>query len=140
MNRDRQRHSDAEIQLQIEDVLKTAALLDIGEFDVFRIAYVQWHGRNPSDALLEPFFARYLFDSVVPVWVRHFARTVLQLANEGRLDPEQFGIKKLLASPEMVSRGMRYMVIIITVLGALFTLAIFTAQVLLPNCYFPPCY
>ncbi len=136
----RARYFDEKDEPEAEDVRNAAAILDIREFDLFRIAYFQWHGNNVGDADLEPFFAGYMFKAVVPPWVRHFSRTVVRLDQEGRLRPEQFGLRQLVATPRMVGRGIRYAVVLMLVLATLLVLAEFSHEVLVSGCQFPPCY
>lgn len=126
----------------IRSVMEAAALLDITEWDLFHLAYRRWHGRRADDALIEPIFVAYMFDKVVPLWVRHFSRLVERLDMRGELDANQLGVRYLPRSRHMVSRGMRYAVAIGLVVTALMVLAEFAAQFLRlsERCMFPPCY
>ncbi|MFQ5994955.1 MAG: hypothetical protein ACE5K1_07650 [Acidiferrobacterales bacterium] len=136
---ERKKHFDEDIPGDVEEVLDVAAHLDIREFDVFHLAYNWWHGTKPTDAKIEPFFVRYMFDSVVPHWVRQFTRMALQLKAEGRLDPDAFGVQRLPADARMVSQGIRYGIILVTVLSALVIVAHLSRE-LFSHCMFPPCY
>ena len=55
-----------------------AETMRICEFDLFRQAYAAWHRCPPNDELVGTIFADYARDGVVPVWVSHYARSVLQ--------------------------------------------------------------
>lgn len=123
-------------------VLAAAALLDITEYDLFHLAYRRWHGRTANDSQIEPFFVAYMFERIVPLWVRHFSRLVERLSDRGELDANKLGVKILPRSRHMVSRGMRYGVTIALVLVVLVVLAEFMAQFLDlgERCMFPPCY
>ena len=123
-------------------VLTAAALLDITEYDLFHLAYRRWHGRPATDALIEPFFIAYMFERIVPLWVRHFSRLVEQLSDRNELDARQLGVTLIPESRHMVSRGMRYSVAIGLVIVALVVFAEFMAQFLElgERCMFPPCY
>lgn len=125
-----------------QSVLAAAALLDITEYDLFHLAYRRWHGLPANDSLIEPFFVAYMFKRTVPVWVRHFSRLVERLSDRGELDGTRLGVKFLPRSRRMVSRGMRYAVVIGMVVVALVVLAEFMAQVMRlgERCMFPPCY
>lgn len=123
------------------EVLDTSALLEITEFEVFRIAYQRWYGRMEKDAVLEPFFTNYMFNDVVPFWVRHFTQHILKLAHERRLDPREFGIAPRTYSSAMAAKGVRYLLIVVLWLATLLVLASFAARLWHQGeCYFPPCY
>lgn len=133
---------DAELPKDVESVLKASALLDITEYELFQLAYARWHGGMADRATLEPFFVHYMFDLVVPLWVRHFARLVEELWRRGRLDREALGVARLPNTTEMVRNGVRYSVIIGIVLVSIIVFAEFTAQFMKlgDRCLFPPCY
>ena len=132
---------DEDIGPDVQAVLNTSALLEITEFEVFRIAYRDWFGRRAADNIIEPFYTDYMFNEVVPAWVRHFTRLVLQLAREGRLEPQRFGIMPKPFSARMAARGVRYLVIAVIWITMLLLLAHFAARYWpVAQCYFPPCY
>ncbi len=133
---------EKKIRPDVRAVLEAAAILDITEWDLFHLAYRRWHGRSPDDKLIEPYFVAYMFNRVVPLWVRHFSRLVQRLFLRGELDPNKLGVKYLPRSRHMVSRGMRYAVTIGLVLFALIVFAEIAGQVLRlsDKCMFPPCY
>ncbi len=133
------KHFDEDIPSDVEEVLDVAAHLDIREFDVFHLAYSWWHGHSSTDSKIEPFFVKYMFESVVPPWVRQFTRMALRLREEGRLDRDQFGIHRLPADAKMVSQGIRHGIILVAVLSTLFIIA-HLSQDLFSRCMFPPCY
>ena len=133
---------DEQIDPDIESVLNASAMLDITEYEFFRLAYRRWYGRIPDDGKIEPHYLSYMFRDVVPLWVRHFARKVEGLFRRGELDRHALGVDRLVTSPEMVSLGIRYTVGIGIVLVALVVLAEFVVTVLdlEGRCLFPPCY
>lgn len=133
------KYFDEDIPVDIEEVLDVAAHLDIKEFEVFHLAYSWWHGHASTDTQIEPFFVRYMFDNVVPPWVRQFTRMALQLKDEGRLQPETFGIQPETADARSIAKGIRYAIILVTAMTALFVVAHLT-QTALGRCMFPPCY
>ena len=135
----RNKHFDEDIPADVEEVLDVAAHLDIREFDVFLLAHSWWHGQNLPDSKIEPFFVRYMFESAVPPWVRQFTRMALSLKQEGRLDPDKFGVQRLSADTKMVSQGIRYGIILVAAISTLFVIA-FLSQDLVSRCMFPPCY
>ena len=127
------------VPADVQAVLDTAAVLDITEFDVFRLAYRDWYGRCAAPRTIERWFAAYMFEAAVPPWVRQFTRRVLA-QRQGRFqsaDPD----------PARSRSGAR---IKGGVCLALLALALWVLIVaagsgghLLPfldECYFPPCY
>ncbi len=136
---ERKKYFDEDIPVDIEEVLDVAAELDIQEFDVFHLAYAWWHGNESTDATIEPFFVRYMFDDVVPHWVRQFTRMALRLKQEGRLNARDFGVEPEPADGRMVAKGIRYGIYLVAALTSLILLAHFTAE-LVRRCMFPPCY
>ncbi len=132
---------DENMRPDVQAVLETSAILEITEFEVFRIAYRDWFGHRALDGVIEPFFTDYMFNDIVPAWVRHFTRLVLGLASEGRLDPQRFGITPRPVSTSMVARGLRYLFIVVAWLTILVFLAHFATRYWPEvSCYFPPCY
>ena len=122
--------SNRHIPPDVLSVLRATALLDITEYELFGLAWLRWNGERPEEGVLEPFFVAYMFDAVVPPWVRAFARTVERLSREGCLDRRALGVGRLPESREMVTRGMRYGVTIGLVLAALVIFVEFMAQVM----------
>lgn len=54
-----------------------AKQMDTGDFDFFMKSYAAWYGEEPTEATIEPYFKKYLLNSVAPFWVRHYARNYL---------------------------------------------------------------
>ena len=133
---------DENIHPDIGSVLNAAALLDITEYDFFHLAYARWHGERADEHTMEPFFVAYMFDEVVPIWARHFARLVERLSSRGKLDRSALGVHRLPHTEQMVSRGVRYAILIALVVTALIVFAEFAAQFIRlgERCVFPPCY
>ena len=63
-------------------VLWSAEILEKSEFEVFDLAYREWYREAPDARRLERIFADYMFDEIVPFWVRQFTRTTLD-AHDG---------------------------------------------------------
>ena len=133
---------DENIQPDVNDVLQAAAMLDISEYQLFHAAYKRWHGEPAEESIMEPFFVSYMFELKVPPWVRHFSRLVQRLNRMGKLDRLDLGIPYLPWSPDMVGRGARFAVILVSLLVGLIVLAEFAGKVagLSLRCFFPPCY
>ena len=123
-------------------MLEAAALLDITEFRFFRIAYQRWFGRRSNPLMMERYFANYMFNAVVPPWVRHLAREILQKAQTGTLSLAEYGIRQRPATPAVQRRGRIFGALLLAWCLLLFLAALYYSD-LLPftqNCYFPPCY
>ena len=114
---------DEDMEPEIQRVLDTSAILEITEFEVFRLSYDRWFGTAADDDLIEPFFCDYMFRMVVPTWVNHFTRKVMQLYQAGRLDPRSYGIEPKPFSNTALRLGIQMAVIIVTVLVCLVLLA-----------------
>ena len=133
---------DENLPPDVDAVLNATALLDVTEWDFFNLAYNRWYGEPVEADAMEPIFAAYMFKHVVPVWARHFARLVERLYRRGVLDRQALGVARLPHSQQMASRGMRYGILVVTVITALIVFAEFMAQIMRlgERCLFPPCY
>lgn len=135
------RHMDEDLPEDIEDVLELSALLEIREIDFFDLAYRWWFGRVPNSRNLERHFARYMFNKIVPHWVRNYCRMIFDLQLQGTFDKEQLGISRLPdATPQSVRAGLRYFAMLLTVMGLLLLIAELVVQFSVLPCMFPPCY
>jgi hypothetical protein len=126
----------------VADVLEAAALLQITEFELFRIAYRRWHGVTLDDDDLERHYLPYMFKGRVPLWVRKMAREVIGEAEAEALDPRAYGILPKPLTMDMYNRGLRYFLWITVILGTLLTGAATVAELgpWYESCYLPPCY
>ena len=126
----------------VADVLEAAALLEVTEFELFRIAYRRWFHADIEDAELERLYLPYMFKGQVPLWVRQLTRQVVIEADRDRLDPKSYGVMPRPLTMDMYNRGLRYCLWIAVILGTMLTGAVTVAE-LSPwyeTCYFPPCY
>ena len=126
----------------VADVLEAAALLEVTEFELFRIAYCRWHGAAISDDRLERHYLPYMFNGKVPLWLRQMTREVIAQAEAGGVNPKDYGVLPKPLSMDMYNRGLRYCLWITVIFGTLLTGAATVAE-LAPwyqSCYFPPCY
>ncbi len=121
-------------------VLRSSALLEVGEFRVFEIAYEDWHGEAGDEKMIEKHFTGYMFNDRVPPWVRHFCKKVLKLDSEEALDPADFGIVLKPASREQINKGLEAIMYIIVALMFIFLLGESAARYMQLQCLFPPCY
>jgi hypothetical protein len=133
---------DEHLAPDVDSVLTATALLDVTEWDFFNLAYDRWHGEPAAEGLMEPIFAAYMFNDVVPLWARHFARLVERLYRRGVLDRRALGVDRLPRIAQMVTRVMRYSVMIVAIIVALIVFAEFVARIIKigDRCLFPPCY
>lgn len=133
---------DQPLPSDIQRVLESAAVLDVTEFKLFHMAFADWHGREAASSEIEPFFVAYMFDGVVPFWVRQYTRKIQRLAQEGRLRRSDLGLHPVASSRRMRVRGGWFLFALIAALTLLIVLSVATGELLpfLPDCYFPPCY
>jgi len=75
-----------------EAVSFVAGLLDISEFRLFEIAYVNWFGSEAAEKAIDGFFGSYLNSGLVPFWVRNMVRTIMCKHRKVNLTPSRFGI------------------------------------------------
>jgi hypothetical protein len=75
-----------------EAVSFVAGLLDISEFRLFEIAYVNWFGSAATKKAIDGFFDSYLNSGLVPFWLRNMVRTIICKHRKGNLIPSRFGI------------------------------------------------
>lgn len=100
----------------IDHVIISAGLLQVSEFQFFKVAYADWYGNDISDSSLEPIFTKYVYQDVVPPWVRRLARIVMSRSEEGSLDPKDFNVEHAKASPELQTQGWGYLITLAFVL------------------------
>ena len=89
-------------------VLDAAALLDVTEFDFFRLAYRRRFGRQPGERMLENVFADYMLRGHVPSWVAALCREVLHRQDHGALDAGAIGAGRFRDRPARPPHGALY--------------------------------
>jgi hypothetical protein len=142
MRRRRLFFDEKKMSADVADVLEAAALLEVTEFEFFRIAHRRWYGIRIEDKELERLYLPYMFHGRVPLWVRQLAREVIAKAEADCLDPKSFGVLPRPLSMDMYNRGLRYFLWLAVIFGTLLTGAATVAH-LAPwyqSCYLPPCY
>ena len=115
-----------DVSPDVSHVVAASQALDIKEFRLFRVAFAWWFGRNAADSDIERPFMRYLATEQAPPWVRHFTREVMTRVDEGRLDPQDFGLPPLPPPDRLepqVQLGLRILYGL-TWLGAIVVLAL----------------
>lgn len=138
--KDKLHFDEHKIPQDVRGVLRASALLSVGEFRVFEIAYEDWYGESGDESLIEKYFTGYMFNDIVPPWVRHFCKKILQLDDDGDLDPADFGIINAPATTQQVNRGLEAIMWVTGAMIVLFVLGEGAAQVMRLQCMFPPCY
>jgi hypothetical protein len=111
--RPQRRHGgEREVEEQHPDapdaVMDAAALLDVTEFDLFRLAYRRRFGRQPGEDMLEKVFADYMLRGQVPAWVIIVCREVIDSEKRGALDAEALGAGRFRDRPARPPHGALY--------------------------------
>jgi len=92
-------------------VNKAADLLELREIDFFRLAHRRWFSKDAEPKQMEQFFTRYMFHEIVPPWVRHCAREVLNRHGMNMLDPAAFGAADFRPRNKVPKVGNMFLVI-----------------------------
>ncbi len=116
LNNDRRQYFDEDIDPDLWDLLQTSSLLEIKEFDVFKLAYKEWFGHFPQPHVSEAHFANYMFNQQIPVWVRRYARKVIELHKQDALNPRELGVYQPLPSRRLKRIGKIYTVMLLAVM------------------------
>jgi len=66
-----------------------ANLLQIGEFQLLQLAGRQWLGRDLTPEEIDRWFRRLVYRDEVPQWARVYAREILRLDRDGKLNPDR---------------------------------------------------
>ena len=69
-----------------------AGVLQISEYELFRIAYKNWFNHEITEKRLDAIFKDYLSTTHVPYWVNDFARKVHERFKAGELNYRDYGI------------------------------------------------
>jgi len=105
---ERQQYFDEDLDREQWDLLEAAAELQVTEFKLFELAYRDWYGHPPKPQVIEVFFRNYMFNRIIPVWVSHFSRRIVEEARAGTLDPRRYGVYQRLPSRRMQRIGQAY--------------------------------
>ena len=110
-----QQYFDEDLKPDSLDLLEAAAALEVREFKLFELAYREWYGRRPIANVIEAHFSNYMFNKVIPAWVRSFSRRVVELHGAGELDPKAFGVYQPLPSKRLIFVGRVFASLLIVV-------------------------
>jgi hypothetical protein len=90
--------SASRLDLLIDDEAKLigfiAAILQISEYELFRIAYLDWFNRSISEKRLDILFKDYLATGTTPYWVNDFTRKAHEKFKAGELNYKDYGITR----------------------------------------------
>ena len=79
---------DKEEHPERAEVARAANLLQVGEFQLLQLAYEEWHEQPLPQALVDRLFTAYMLHNEVPHWARQYARHVIRLEEQGKLDDQ----------------------------------------------------
>jgi hypothetical protein len=96
----------------LELVGQVADMLQVSEFELFRVAYCQWFGRYLPDRKMEYHFSSYLFHGTLPFWVHHMVRKAAERMRRGELDPAEFSVRLPEGDPDTRALGWFYIVVV----------------------------
>ncbi|MBW2506128.1 MAG: hypothetical protein JRD19_03545 [Deltaproteobacteria bacterium] len=90
--------SAARLDFLIDDETKLigfiSAVLQISEYELFRIAYHNWFNRPIPEKRLDILFKDYLANGSTPYWVNDFVRKAHEDFKAGKLNYKDYGIKR----------------------------------------------
>ncbi len=69
------------------EIVAACNCLDVGEYQLFELAYRDWYGAGADIKNLARYFANYLNGHQAPFWVYHYARKILKLHQINELNP-----------------------------------------------------
>ena len=71
-----------------------SAVLQISEYELFRIAYQNWFNRPIPEKRLDTLFKDYLANNSTPYWVNDFVRKAYEDFKAGKLNYKDYGIRR----------------------------------------------
>ena len=102
----------------------TSGILQISEYDFFRIAHQNWYNRSISEPQLDYLFRDYLVTDNAPFWVNDFARKVHEKFKAGELDYKEYGIVRRPSDRRTKITGwliIGFLIVLITVYSYMIT-------------------
>lgn len=112
-----------------QEVGRAANVLQVGEFQLLQLAYREWYEKDLPDTMIDRLFYNYMIHDEVPHWARHYARQVLRLDEQGRLDSNNSQYHLFDSSyGKQVHNGVRRFWMATGCLTALFIIAIAVAE------------
>ena len=102
------------------EILHSANLLHIGEFQLIQLAYKSWYHEDLPEDKINKIFSEYMVTGIIPIWVTHYAQDILKLNKANVLDSfndkyhvydHEFG-KYISTEKQRKRRGVFYALII----------------------------
>ena len=69
------------------DILLSANLLQIGEFQLIQLAYKDWYKINLPEEKINKIFSEYMLTGIIPIWVRYYAQDIIKINKANALEP-----------------------------------------------------
>ena len=84
-----------------------AGLLQISEYELFRIAYSNWFNHSITETRLDVLFKDYLNYGDAPYWVNDFSRKIYEKYKAGELNYKDYGITRRVCDRKTKIKGSR---------------------------------
>lgn len=101
-----------------------AAVLQISEYEIFRIAYLHWFSHPITINALDSLFKEYLATGEAPYWVNDFVRKAHEKFIAGKLNYREYGITRRVCDRRTKVKGwllIIFLVLLIIVYSMLIT-------------------
>jgi hypothetical protein len=101
--------SACRLDILIDDETKLigfiSAILQISEYELFRIAYQYWFNQPITETQLDILFKDYLANGSTPYWVNDFTRKANEKFRAGELNYKEYGIKRRVCDRKTKIKG-----------------------------------
>ena len=68
------------------EILHSANLLQIGEFQLIQLAYKVWYKEDLPEHKINKIFSEYMITGIIPIWVTYYAKDIIKLDNVNKLN------------------------------------------------------
>ena len=68
------------------EIIQSANLLQIGEFQLIQLSYKAWYKKDLSEDKINKIFNEYMITGIIPIWVTYYAKDILKLEKANILD------------------------------------------------------
>jgi len=128
------------------EILRSANLLQIGEFQLIQLAYKVWYKEDLPEDKINKIFSEYMVRGIMPIWVTYYAKDILKLDRANVLDSynekyhiydHEFGTY-IYDEKQRRRRGVLYATIIAFVFVASHYMAINYVEIEESAGFFPP--
>jgi hypothetical protein len=102
------------------EIIHSANLIQIGEFQLIQLAYKDWYNEELHENKINNIFNEYMLTGIIPIWVTEYAQTIIKLEKANVLDcyndkyhvyDHEFG-KHISDEKQRKSRGIFYTILI----------------------------